>query len=131
MTNAQKWIALFLGLFIILLIITYATEPKEEGQFDEAAMQTALTGEQIYADLNCASCHGGDLQGTNQAPALLNLGKNWTKTELINYLRNPESFGSDERIKKFKEQFGNSFMPDFDGVETKRLGILAEYLLSK
>ncbi len=128
MTNAQKWIAIFLGLFIVLLIITYATEPNEGEAITE---ETALSGEKIYADLQCASCHGNDLQGTEQAPPLLNLAEKWSKTDLINYLRNPDDYKTSENILKLKEKYPDSFMPAFDGVETKKLGELANFLLER
>ncbi len=131
MTNAQKWISIFLGLFIFLLIITYATEPNENDDYVYTAEnQTEISGETIYIDMQCANCHGNDLKGTEQGPALLNLAENWTKTELVNFLRNPDDFGS-ERLKKLKEKFPKSFMPSYNDIETKKLGKLAEYLLEK
>ncbi len=133
MTNAQKWIALFLLLFLILLGLTYITEGEytDDAVTEESTENNLLSGEQIYADLQCANCHGENLQGTEQGPKLFNLAKNWSKTELINYLRNPKDFGSKERIKELKEKYPDSFMPEFNNVDAKKLGKLAEYLLSK
>ncbi len=131
MTNAQKWIAIFLELFIILLILTYATEPAGDDEDAYATEIETVSGEKIYADLQCANCHGENLQGTEQAPALLKLAENWTKTELINYLRNPEEFGNTERITELHKKYSNSIMPSFNNVDTKKLGKLAEFLLEK
>lgn len=133
MTNAQKWIALFLFLFLILLGLTYITEDEytDEAVAEATPENNLLSGEQIYADLQCANCHGENLQGTEQAPRLFNLAEYWSKTDLINYLRNPKDFGSTERIKKLKEKYSDSFMPEFNNVDAKRLGKLAEFLLSK
>ena len=130
MTNSQKWIAVFLGLFIALLILTYITEPAEEQNSYNYA-EEEITGEKIYADLQCANCHGKNGEGTELGPALENISRNWSKTELINYLRNPSDFANKENIRKLKKQFSRSVMPGFEQTEVKKLGKLADYLLTK
>ncbi len=131
MTNAQKWIAIFLGFFLLLFAITYLTEPSGNNSMNEVDNTEKITGADLYNSLNCADCHGKNMEGTNMAPSLLGLKANWSKTELINYLRNPSDYRNTDRIKKLHKKYPNSIMPQFDGTDVKKLGILAEYLLSK
>ncbi len=137
MTNAQKWVLLFFALFIVFLVITYMSNKEEEtysknyNQETATSAQNSETGLSIYKSAGCASCHGEQLAGTGDGPALFKLSEKWSKKELINFLRNPSDFSKDDRIVKYKEKFGNSFMPSFNTIDAKKLGKLAEYLLSK
>jgi hypothetical protein len=56
---------------------------------------------------------------------------NWTRQELINYLRNPQSYMSSNRFKEFKKKYPNVMMPAFNNIDIKDLGKIADYLLSK
>ncbi len=135
MTNAQKWVLLFFALFIVFLIVTYFSNKEEETYSNkynqEAPAESGESGLSIYQSAGCASCHGENLQGTQSGPALVKLSENWTKRELVSFLRNPDDFSKNERITKYKEKFGNSFMPSFNSIDAQKLGKLAEYLLSK
>jgi len=136
MTNAQKWVLLFFVLFIAFLVITYISN-KEEETYSNNNPETVVendndvSGLSIYKSAGCSSCHGEQFAGTENGPALFKLSENWSKTELVNFLRNPNDFSKDERITKYKEKFGNAFMPSYNTIDAKKLGKLAEYLLSK
>ena len=139
MTNAQKWMAAFLGLFLILFILGRATKKNDE--MDSASMKMMQQAQQnssqdadgltLIKQVGCVTCHGADLQGTMRAPALTGLTAFWTRDKLINYLRNPASFGTDERFVEYKEKFKNVIMPSYNNVDVKELGKIADYLLSK
>ncbi len=137
MTNAQKWIASFLGLFLVLLILGKITKkedtaesfPTMMGQMQETTQSANGLG--LIKQSGCITCHGSELQGTKIAPALSDLKKFWNRDKLINYLRNPSSFGTDERFVQYKEKYKNIVMPSYNNIDVKELGKIADYLLSK
>lgn len=138
MTNAQKWVAAFLFLFVILFAISRLTKEDASSDFDfdfyggEEQTQSAsgLDGLTLAQRIGCSSCHGVDLRGTRQAPSLVNVKDHWNRTELINYLRNPSSYGNDQRFIDYKKQFPNVIMPAYETVDVKELGAIADYILS-
>jgi len=136
MTNAQKWLAAFLGLFIILFILGRITKPKEEPQattnYVEKTMQSneEKDGLTLIRENGCTSCHGQNLEGSNIAPALVQINKYWNRDNLINYLRNPSSY-SNERLKQYRLKYKNIVMPSFNNLDVKDLGKIADYLLTR
>lgn len=135
MTNAQKWVAVFLFLFIVLFVIQSLTKKDEAIDEDiefygDSAEQEELTGTRLYSNNGCASCHGTDLKGTTSGPSLTFAKEYWKRTELINYLRNPNSYGDKERIMNYKSKFGRVTMPAYENVDVKDLGKIADYILS-
>lgn len=137
MTNAQKWLAAFLGLFIILFLLERITNKKEEpaiseNKYAEKTMQSneEKDGLQLIRENGCTSCHGQNLEGSNIAPALVNIKENWDRDNLINYLRNPSSF-SNEKLKEYRVKYKNIIMPSFGNLDVKDLGKIADYLLTK
>lgn len=136
MTNAQKWLAAFLGLFIILFILGRITKPKEEpavaANYVEKTMQSneEKDGLTLIRENGCTACHGQNLEGSKIAPALVQINKHWDRESLINYLRNPSSY-SNERLKQFRVQYKNIVMPSFNNLDVKDLGKIADYLLTR
>ncbi|MFA7227562.1 MAG: cytochrome c [Melioribacteraceae bacterium] len=136
MTNAQKWVALFLGLFLILFLLGRLTM-KEEEQMppmmgEQSTQQSAdIDGLTLIKQTGCISCHGDDLQGTKLAPALANLKQFWSRDALINYLRNPQSYSRDVRFDEYREKYRNVIMPSYGNIDVKELGKMAEYLLTR
>lgn len=139
MTNAQKWIAAFLGLFLVLFILGRLTKKEEasmppmmgqmSGQSNSVSDES--DGKTLVQQVGCVNCHGGDLQGTQMAPALANLKEHWTRDALINYLRNPSSYSGDKRFDDYRAQYKNIVMPSFNNLDVKVLGKLSDYLLTK
>jgi hypothetical protein len=64
-------------------------------------------------------------------PPLQNISQNWKRDDLINYLRNPNSYMSTERFKAYQEKYPNVIMPPFNHVDVKELGRIADYLLQR
>ena len=64
-------------------------------------------------------------------PALdkVDIKKYWSRDQLINYLRNPNSFMSSERFQDYKAKYSNVIMPSYTNIDVKDLGKIAEYLL--
>ncbi|MGC4377415.1 cytochrome c [Fictibacillus sp. Mic-4] len=60
-------------------------QTKEEkpggGKVDTAAAK------QVFKQ-NCASCHGQNLEGTNAAPKLSDVGKKMSKDQILNQIKN-------------------------------------------
>ena len=136
MTNAQKWIAAFLGVFLFLFILSKLTK-KEDNYFEDTEHyqsnnQTSVedvSGLTLINRAGCAKCHGQDLKGTKLGPGLVSAKEFWKRNDLINYLRNPQSYSDDERIEEYKKQY-KSIMPAYNNIDVKDLGKIADYILS-
>lgn len=139
MTKPQIWVAAFLFLFIVLFLIQKATkthEPEKDfSQMGTTMMQQEsnenLTGAQLMNNFGCLNCHGSNLEGTAMGPALENLQQFWSRDNLINYLRNPNSYMSQKRFQEYKEKYPNMIMPAYGNKDVKDLGKIADYLLSR
>jgi len=101
MTKPQIWVAAFLALFLFLFILSRVTEnsdlfnkknPSGMGMMGQSQQSgKPLSPAEMISSLGCVNCHGADLAGTNKGPALVRIKDNWSRQELINYLRNPQS----------------------------------------
>lgn len=139
MTKPQIWVAAFLLLFIILFMIGRLTK-KEEPMRDFSGMgsqmseqsTSELSGDKLVQSFGCVNCHGADLAGTNMAPSLKGVKQFWnSRDNLINYLRNPNSFMDSDRFKAYKEKYPGGIMPSYGNKDVKDLGKIADYLLSQ
>lgn len=139
MTNAQKWVAAFLGLFLVLFLLGRVTRIEENqmsptiGQMGEQPKQTSgdVDGLTLIKQIGCISCHGDNLNGTKLAPELVNLKQFWSRDALINYLRNPQSYSRDVRFDDYRAKYKNVIMPSYGNIDVKELGKIAEYLLTR
>lgn len=141
MTKPQIWVAAFLGLFLLLFILQRAVSKDEPatnpgmGPMMQQQQQTTsskeLSGEELFASFGCVNCHGANLAGTKLGPPLQNLTQFWGRDNLINYLRNPNSFMSSDRFKEYRKQYTNQMMPSFGNKNVKDLGKIADYLLTQ
>jgi cytochrome c2 len=141
MTNAQKWVTAFLGLFLILFLLERVTNKEEpsvvptsmsgQNSRQSAKVSSNADGPTLMQEIGCVSCHGDDLKGTQMAPALSEIKKNWTRDELINYLRNPSSYNGGDRFDEYRATYKNIIMPSFSNIDVKELGKIADYLLSR
>ena len=142
MTKPQIWIAAFLGLFLILFILSRVTDQgifnktpqKVTGMTEQQSPQTnnqPLTAAEMVSTFGCTTCHGTDLAGTEKGPRLSDLKKFWSRDDLINYLRNPSSYMDSERFVKYQQKYKSYIMPSFNNINIKDLGKIADYLLTK
>jgi mono/diheme cytochrome c family protein len=136
MTKPQVWVAGVLVLFFLLFFLEKNTErsdvqPKGIPNMNTGTDQSSKDKSpgQLVASLGCTGCHGGDLAGSNMAPDLHKLKGNWSRDELINYLRNPSSYMNSEDFKNFRALYPNAIMPSFSNIDVKELGKIADYLL--
>lgn len=140
MTKPQIWVAAFLFLFIVLFLLgrlTKEDEPiKDFSSMNNSAMgeqnSTELTGEKLFQTFGCINCHGNDLSGSSSGPSLKNIKEFWSSRDnLINYLRNPNSFMEKDRFKEYRAKYPNQLMPSFGNKNVKDLGKITDYLLSQ
>ncbi len=137
MTKSQIWVAAFLVLFLGLFLLSRLTmedKATENIKTGNPVPQTDISSDEISAAdlitrLGCRGCHGADLSGTRMGPELTGLQEYWKRDELINYLRNPNSYMDKDRFRKFKEEYPGIMMPSFNNVDVKELGKVADYLL--
>lgn len=140
MTKPQIWVAVFLLLFIVLFLLGRITQ-KEEPIKDFSGMNnqsmseqntTELSGDKLVQSFGCINCHGADLAGTNMGPSLKGIKQYWSSRDnLINYLRNPNSFMDKDRFREYKQRFPNGIMPSYGNKDVKDLGKIADYLLEQ
>lgn len=140
MTKPQIWVAVFLLLFIVLFLLGRITQ-KEEPIKDFSGMNnqsmgeqntTELSGDKLVQSFGCINCHGADLTGTNMGPSLKGIKQYWSSRDnLINYLRNPNSFMDKDRFREYKQRFPNGIMPSYGNKDVKDLGKIADYLLEQ
>lgn len=138
MTNAQKWVAAFLGLFLVLFFLGRITQKEEEfpmmdeNYYEQSTQRIEeVDGFTLIKQTGCTACHGTNLEGTNMAPGLVNIKQHWSRDGLINYLRNPSSYSGDNRFKEYKLKYKNIIMPSYSNIDVKDLGKMADYLLEK
>jgi mono/diheme cytochrome c family protein len=138
MTNAQKWVAGFLVLFVLLLALSKLTdrEPSKADYYESEEVTTTenvsteIDVEKIIANNKCYVCHGRDLAGSGMGPSLAEVGKNWEKEGLANYLKNPNVFVSNARLEALKDKY-NREMPALESLSQAELNALADYLMKK
>ena len=140
MTKPQIWVAAFLFLFIVLFMIGRLTKEEEtmkdfSGMNDSPMGQQSsseLTGDKLIQSFGCINCHGSNLAGTNMGPSLKGLKQFWSSRDnLINYLRNPNSFMDKDRFKEYKVKYPNGIMPSYGNKDVKDLGKIVDYLLTQ
>ena len=137
MTKPQIWVASFLVLFIVLFIIGRLTKEEElfkpvtDSNMPEQNASGNLSAEELISSFGCVNCHGQNLDGTNQAPALRDISQKFSRDDLISYLRNPNSFMSGDRFKEYRKQYPNVIMPNYGNKDVKSLGKIADYLLQR
>lgn len=140
MTKPQIWVAVFLLLFIVLFMIGRLTKEEEtmkdfSGMNDSPMGQQSsseLTGDKLIESFGCINCHGSNLAGTNMGPSLKGLKQFWSNRDnLINYLRNPNSFMDKDRFKEYKIKYPNGIMPSYGNKDVKDLGKIVDYLLTQ
>ena len=138
MTNAQKWLAAFLVVFVVLFYLERLTQ-KEETPPDIKSNINSQNNEPagdndafaLIKQNGCTNCHGQNLEGTQVAPAIKNIKDHWTRDALINYLRNPSSYSGDKRFDEYRQKYKNIMMPSFGNLDVKILGEIADYLIER
>ena len=92
-------------------------------------LERARRGREVYAFEGCASCHGGERQGTRSAPPLTAVRRHWSAEALGRYLRQPGAYPKDRRLRRLAERFPAE-MAGIPGANPERLRDLTAFLLS-
>jgi len=134
MTNAQKWVATFLVLFILLLVLSKMTN-RQGGTDQSKATENIESSENIdvenlLVNNRCFTCHGKDLNGSEMGPFLAKISENWRKSSLVSYFQNPKAFLNNPRMVLLSEKYRTE-MPAIDMLSGKELEAIADYLLNK
>jgi cytochrome c553 len=107
-------------------------EGQDEDEFEQAIVD--LTGqppEVAYVALNCAKCHGGDIEGQRTAPKLTSLSARWTEERLVAYLRDPKAVqAATPRLAFMAEQYPIE-MPAYPHTDEAVLRGLTGWLLAQ
>ncbi len=138
MTNAQKWVSVFLVLFILLLVLSKITNRqtnKNEPIISENSEPVEILDNKtivhnLMKNNRCYTCHGKDLNGTGMGPSLANIGNNWNKINLVSYFQNPKAFLSNSRMAVLAEKYKNE-MPAQKKMTLEELELVAEFLINK
>lgn len=92
----RKWLTLALGLTLSASVLygcgagTERKEAPEQAQEDEQAAPGAVdeaAAKEAYEKGTCASCHGGNLEGS-AGPSLEKVGAKLSKDEIIDIINN-------------------------------------------
>jgi len=135
MTNAQKWVSIFLVLFVILLALSKLTSRNEDESYNSNDKYNSTQTEQmsqaeiLISNNKCMDCHGSNLDGSASGPSLTKVGQDWTKEELLKFLKDPSAFASDPRVQLHKGKYRKS-MPAVDKMNDNELNILADHLMN-
>lgn len=138
MTNAQKWVSVFLFLFVILLVLAKLTRKEDDtySDIDESTYQESENSseplspiEAIIRNNDCKMCHGSDLAGSGSGPSLIKLSVKWSKEDLKAFMKDPSSFKDDPKMAASKGKYRMS-MPPADKLTEEELDILVDHLLS-
>ena len=137
MTKSQIWVSAFLGLFILLFLLSRLT--KDEDTNTNAPEQNTvpqgdlssenLSAPELMSKLGCTTCHGSDFRGSRMGPGLYGISQYWSRDKLINYFRNPASYADTERFKEHQQKYPGLMMPSFSNIDVKELGKIADYLM--
>jgi mono/diheme cytochrome c family protein len=90
----------------------------------------ALPGAALFQEKNCVVCHGAGGEGRATGPELRNVGKHFTREQLVEYLKNPTVYAEkDPRLAARMHDFPG-MMPKYDYLEPTQLEQLADYVLA-
>ena len=137
MTNSQKWVAAFLAVFTLLLVLGQLTKNTDKASNDDQyydntqdnSTEQVADAQTLMNRVGCTQCHGMDFNGTAMAPGLKKAKDHWTKEELIKYIKDPSVFADDERLKTYKENF-RTVMPSYQDFTDEQLSDIADFILT-
>lgn len=92
-------------------------------------LERARRGREVYAFEGCASCHGGERQGTRSAPPLTTVRRHWSAEALGRYLRRPGTYPKDRRLRRIAARYPAE-MAGVPAASPERLRDLVAFLLS-
>lgn len=106
-----------------------AAAPEPASEAAPAATVDAEAARAIYAEQDCAMCHGEDRAGTDMAPPLRDLGTYWNEDMLVRYLDDPLVFQEEEPSFRENRKQYDLEMPAYGNVPVEQRRTLARWLL--
>jgi cytochrome c553 len=122
------------AIVVVACLAVAAAFGCSRGEDNYIQGQVDLTGaspEQVYAGLNCASCHGAELEGQRTAPALKGLAERWSEDELIAYLRDPKAVQAANPSLAYMAERYPIVMPAYPHTDEQVLRGLVSWLLAQ
>lgn len=122
-------------LVLVLACIVGCAGGGGDAAVPEAAAPTPSeieTARAVYENESCGMCHGPGGDGSDLAPALVDLDGFWDEDRLVRYLENPAAFI--EANPAFDDRRDTVFemeMPAYDHVTEDDRRALARWLLSR
>ena len=134
MTNAQKWVSIFLVLFILLLVLSKLTSRSEDeasniDEYNSTPTEQMSQAEILISNNKCMDCHGSNLDGSASGPSLTSVGQDWKKEDLLTFLKNPRAFSDDFRVQRHKNKYRMG-MTAVDKLNDEELNVLADHLMN-
>jgi len=105
-----------------------APEPEPVVPLTEAELEQVAV---LVEDNICAECHGENLEGTENGPALTDIAPYWTENKLEKYIYNPEFFMvSHPEVKRRNTGYEVDMPSHLDLTEEQRR-LLARWVLQQ
>ena len=115
---------LLLAITSIALSLTFSDCGNEDQAHDDPP------GTRLFAKHNCVLCHGENGEGKTTGPPLSGLREHYSKQQLLEFLRNPESYARhDDRLRRQLEGYV-AMMPGYGYLDSLELEQLADHVLS-
>jgi cytochrome c553 len=115
----------------VAVVLSFGCKRGEDHFIQEKVDLTGIGPEQAYVALNCARCHGADLEGQRTAPKLTGLAERWDQERLIAYLRNPNAVqAATPRLAYLSEKYPIE-MPAYSHTDEQVLLGLVSWLLAQ
>ncbi len=109
-------------LSLLCLILAACVLPTQPAPDASAA--------EIYALQLCANCHGDRGEGTSRGPALRALSTSWTRTDLADFLADPDGWEArDARLGALAKAHSGD-MRSYDNLSPEQRLRLADWLLA-
>lgn len=116
---------------VIAIAVSFACQRGEDNFIQETVDLTGQPPAVAYTALNCAKCHGAEMEGQRTAPKLTGLSKRWTNETLIDYLRDPEAVqAATPRLAYLAEKYPIK-MPAYPHTDEAVLEGLVDWLLAQ
>lgn len=84
----KKLLAAILGAGLMLAACGGGDEEAEPADTGTTETETATVDPEKIVNAKCTSCHGGNLEGQGNFPALNNVGSRLSKDEILNVIEN-------------------------------------------
>ncbi|MGD8439418.1 MAG: cytochrome c [Holophagae bacterium] len=119
------------SVVFVAIVLALACARGDDNYIQHKVDLTGASPQESYVALNCAKCHGPDLEGQRTAPKLTGIAERWSEDDLITYLRNPTAYqAQNPRLAYLAERYPIE-MPAYSHTDEQALRGLASWLLEQ